>query len=135
MSKRHIQPPELFGSEKLGFSQVVTSAPGTLVFVSGQTALDRDFHTVGAGDLAAQAEQALANLGDALSAAGASPADVTSLRIYIAGYEPSHAALIGPSLGRFFSGGPPPAQTLLGVQTLAMPDLLIEIEATAVVSD
>jgi len=134
MPKRHIQPPELFGSEKLGFTQVVTSDPGTLVFVSGQTALDRDFRAVGGADLAAQAEQALANLADALSAAGASPADVTSLRIYVAGYEPAHAALLGPVLGRFFAGGPPPAQTLLGVQALAMPDLLIEIEATAVIS-
>jgi enamine deaminase RidA (YjgF/YER057c/UK114 family) len=134
MPKRHIQPPELFGSEKLGFTQVVTSDPGTLVFVSGQTAMNREFRTVGGTDLAAQAEQALANLGDALSAAGASPADVTSLRVYVAGYEPAHAAVIGPIFGRFFSDGPPPAQTLLGVQTLAMPELLIEIEATAVIA-
>jgi len=133
MTKQHIQPDDLFTSERFGFSQVVTSAPGKLVFVSGQTALDVDFKVVGGADLAAQARQALANLASALTAAGATRSDVTSLRIYVVGYEPSHAGLIAPALGEFFDDGPPPAQTLLGVQALGMPDLRIEIEATAVV--
>ena len=43
------------------------------------------------------------------------------------------ATALGPSLGRFFGDAPPPAQTLIGVQALGMPGMLVEIEATAVV--
>ena len=71
----HIQPPGLFASGQFGFTQVVTSPPGKLVFVSGQVAFDENAQVVGS-DLAAQAQQALENLGRALAAAGASPADV-----------------------------------------------------------
>ena len=132
MPLEHIQPEGLFASEPLGFTQVVTSPPGKLVFVSGQVALDENAQVVGPGDLGAQAEQALANLGRALEAVGASPADVAFLRIYIANYDPSKLAVLGPLLPKFF-GSKLPAQTLLGVQALATPDLLIELEALAVV--
>jgi enamine deaminase RidA (YjgF/YER057c/UK114 family) len=133
MSKNHIQPAELLGSERFGYTQVVTSPPGTLVFVSGQTALDRELQLVGGSDLKAQAEQALTNLGHALQAAGATPSDVTSLRIYVVDYRPEQAMALGGPLRSFFDGAPPPAQTLLGVKSLAMPGILVEIEATAVV--
>lgn len=132
MSLEHIQPAGLFASQKFGFTQVVTSPPGKLVFLSGQVAFDENARVVGGADLGAQAEQALANLGRALESAGASPADVAFLRIYIANYEPSKLAVLGPLLPKFF-GDKLPAQTLLGVQSLATPDLLIELEALAVV--
>ena len=131
MALEHIQPPGLFASGQFGFTQVVTSPPGKLVFVSGQVAFDENAQVVGS-DLAAQAQQALENLGRALAAAGASPADVAFLRIYIANYQPQHLAALGPLLPAFF-GDSLPAQTLLGVQSLATPDLLIELEALAVV--
>jgi enamine deaminase RidA (YjgF/YER057c/UK114 family) len=128
----HIQPAGLFASERFGFTQVVTSPPGKLVFVSGQVAFDENAQVVGGDDLGAQAEQALANLGRALESAGAAAADVAFLRIYIANYDPSNLAVLGPLLPKFF-GAKLPAQTLLGVQALAMPELLIELEALAVV--
>jgi enamine deaminase RidA (YjgF/YER057c/UK114 family) len=134
MAKQHIQPEGLFPSKNFGFTQVVTSPPGTQVFISGQVAWNENFELVGGSDLAAQAEQALANLGLALTSAGASAADITMLRIYVAGYTPKHAMALGPPLAAFFGGSPPPAQTLLGVETLAAPDLLIEIEALAVIA-
>jgi enamine deaminase RidA (YjgF/YER057c/UK114 family) len=130
----HIQPPELFPSDRFGFSQVVTSPPGRLVFVSGQVACDENLQLVGGADLAAQAEQALANLGAALRAVGATPADLTSLRVYVVDYEPAHAGALAPVLARFLDGAPPPAQTLLGIKALAAPGLRIEIEAFAVVA-
>ncbi len=129
----HIQPPGLFASERFGFTQVVTSPPGRLIFVSGQVAWDENLQLVGGTDLAAQAEQALANLGAALRAADATPADLTSLRVYVVDYEPRHAGVLGPVLAKFLGDAPPPAQTLLGIQALAAPGLLIEIEAMAVV--
>ena len=128
----HIQPPELFPSERFGFTQVVTAAPGRLVFVSGQVAWDENLQLVGGDDLAAQAEKALANLGAALRAAGATPADLTSLRVYVVDYEPRHAGALAPVLAKFLAGAAPPAQTLLGIKALAAPGLLIEIEAFAV---
>ncbi len=134
MSKQHIQPPDLFESSNFGYTQVVTSPPGKFVFLAGQTALGRDFKIVGENDLEAQTGAALENLRLALEAAGAQPGDVTSLRIYVPDYTAAKAGKIGPALGRFFGSAPPAAQTLIGVQALGMPELMIEIEATAVVN-
>jgi enamine deaminase RidA (YjgF/YER057c/UK114 family) len=133
MPKQHLEPPELFRSDRFGFTQVVTSPPGKLVFVSGQVAWDVELKLVGDADLAKQAEQALTNLGHALAAAGASPADVTMLRTYIVDYKPEYAGLLAPHFSRFLGGANPPASTWVGVQALAAPGLLIEIEAVAVV--
>ncbi len=71
--KQYIQPSDTFESKRFGFTQVVTSPPGKLVFVSGQVALDRDLKLVGEGDVAAQAEQALKNLGSSLVLADGEP--------------------------------------------------------------
>jgi enamine deaminase RidA (YjgF/YER057c/UK114 family) len=135
MANQHIQPPELFRSDRLGFTQVVTSPPGRQVFVSGQTAWSREHEVQGGDDLGAQATSALANLGYALSAAGAGPADVTLLRVYIVGLEPDDLPKVGAAVSAFFEGTPPPASTWIGVQALVDPRLRIEIEATAVVAD
>lgn len=133
-AKELIQPDETFDSKRFGFTQVVTSPPGRMVFVSGQVALDRDLKLVGEGDVAAQAERALLNLGHSLSAAGAAPKDVTMMRTYIVGLKPEYGATLAPHFEAFFEGRPP-ASTRVGVEALAAPGLLIEIEAIAVVSD
>jgi enamine deaminase RidA (YjgF/YER057c/UK114 family) len=130
--KQHLEPPELFRSERFGFTQVVTSPPGKLVFVSGQVAWDAELKVVGGDDLALQAQQALGNLTHALAAAGASPADVTMLRTYIVDYKPEYAGMLAPHFSRFLDGARPPASTWVGVQALAAPGLRIEIEAVAV---
>jgi enamine deaminase RidA (YjgF/YER057c/UK114 family) len=132
--KQYIQPEETFESERFGFTQVVSSPPGRMVFVSGQVAFDRDLKLVGEGDLAAQAEQALANLGASLAAAGARPEDITMLRSYIVDYDMREAAKMDPHFERFFAGKRP-ASTRLGVQALAVPGLLIEIDCVAVVPE
>jgi enamine deaminase RidA (YjgF/YER057c/UK114 family) len=131
----HIQPEGLFPSERLGFSQVVSSPPGRLVFVAGQTACDRRGRPVGGNDVAVQAKVALENLGIALAAAGAGPTDVTMLRAYIVGYTPAIAAGVAAQMATFFAGAKPPASTWIGVQALFHPDFLIEIEAVAVVPE
>jgi enamine deaminase RidA (YjgF/YER057c/UK114 family) len=132
---QHIQPDSLFPSERLGFTQVVTAAPGRLVFVSGQTACDQKGRPIGGDDVAAQAGAALENLGAALAAAGAGPGDVTMLRLYIVGYTAAIAPAVGARVAQFFSGVKPPASTWVGVQALFHPDFLVEIEAMAVVPD
>ena len=134
MSLEHLQPEGLFASQSMGFTQVVTSPPGKLVFVSGQVAWDEDMKVVGAGDLAAQATQAASNLEKALAAAGATMADLTQVRLYVVNYSPDCLGPLGPAFKALAASGKPPAQTLIGVQALATPELLIEIEAVAVVS-
>jgi len=66
------------------------------------------------------------------SHAGASPADVVRLTIYVVGYDPQSLGAIRDAGGAFFAGRDSPAATILGVQTLARPGLLVAIEATAV---
>ena len=129
----HIQPAGLFPSTRLGFTQVVTSPPGKLVFISGQVAWDSQLKLVGGDDVAAQAEKALENVDTALAAAGASRNDVTAVRVYIVDYRPEDAAKIGAPFARFFEDIEPPASTWIGVQALASPGLRIEIEVSAVV--
>ena len=134
MTKQHIQPPELFDSSRFGFSQVVSVSDETIVYVSGQTGMDANFQLVGEGDVGVQAEQAFENLRLALAAVGGVAADVTSLRIYVVDYGPASMVAIGGPVQRFFGTAKPAAQTLIGVQALGMPELLIEIEATAAIA-
>ncbi|MDJ0785641.1 MAG: RidA family protein [Myxococcota bacterium] len=135
MSNERIVPSDLYDSRKLGFSQGVSApAAGRVLYLSGQVAWDENGKTVGVGDLAAQAQQAAENVRRALSAGGASPADVTLLRAYIVNYSPEMAADVAKGIGGLFSDCEPPAQTWIGVASLASPEFLIELEATAVVS-
>jgi enamine deaminase RidA (YjgF/YER057c/UK114 family) len=134
IAKRHISPPGLFSTKRLGFTHVVTSSPGVTVYISGQTAWDADHKIVGGTDLRLQAEQSFRNLRTALEAAGASPADVVFVRLYVVNYQAKYAAVLSPMLEAFFAGSPLPASTWVGVQSLAVPDFLIEIEAIAVVA-
>lgn len=105
---------------------------GNLLFISGQVAWGPDGEVVGVGDAVAQAEQAYANLGAILDAAGASFADVVMLRTYLVNVRDREGA--GAVRRRFF-GATLPASTLVEVSALAHPDLLIEVEAVALVSD
>lgn len=136
MIKEHLNPAGLPNWSE-SFSQVVVVRTGATrtIYVSGQVSIDADNHVVGAGDLARQARVALENLAKALAAAGAKPADVVRLGIYVKDYQRDQAAVISAALRRTFVAGPMPASTWLGVSALALDELLIEIEATAVVDD
>ena len=130
--KEHLNPPELFPSLQYGFSQVVTSPPGTLIFLSGQTAWDERERIQGGGDLNAQTLHALRNVEIGLRAAGAGLEDIVSLRLYIVDHRPEKTTAITEALLETFAGGEPPASTWIGVAALAHEDFLIEIEATAI---
>jgi enamine deaminase RidA (YjgF/YER057c/UK114 family) len=126
-----LNPSTLFDARVLAYSQVMRSTGGTFIQVAGQAALDRDLQLVGAGDFAAQARQCFENLGHALAAAGAKPADVNSIRIYVVDMQAGYVPVLKQALEEFFGAALPPG-TLLGVASLAMPGLMIEVEATAV---
>ena len=87
------------------FSQVVVvrGAPISSVFVSGQVGVDAQKRLAGDGSLVAQAEQVFDNLARALESAGATLADITKLTIYVVAYQPDHAELIAPVLGKRFA--------------------------------
>jgi len=87
---------------------------------------------VGASDLAAQARRAFANVGRALAAAGAAPDQVTKITIYVVHHRPEDLPAISAARMAVF-GDHKPADTLLGVQALAEPGYLIEVDAIAVV--
>ena len=135
MPHEYIQPSQLFQSKAFGYTQVVKAQRGRALYLSGQGAFDVDFQIVGSDDVGAQTKQALENVRSGLAAAGATPADLTSLRIYVVGFASEQMGSIGAELGAFFGDADPPAQTLIGVQALGLPRMLVEIEATAVVAD
>lgn len=133
MPKQFINPDTLFPSLQYGFSQVVTSTPGKLVFMSGQVAWDAGQQIVGQGDLWAQTWQALRNVEQAVQAAGGTLEDVVSMRIYIVKEQLTSSAAIREGLRSFFPPDRPPATTWIGVESLANKAFLVEIEAIAVI--
>jgi enamine deaminase RidA (YjgF/YER057c/UK114 family) len=112
----------------------VSIAAGTrIVHVSGQTAVDVEGKVVGTTHLE-QSRVALTNLKTALDAAGATLADVAKFTIYIVDYSwAALEALISAAKEVFGESNPVTANTLVGVSALWLPELLIEVEAVAVV--
>ncbi len=133
MSIEYLQPEDLFPSSAFGFSQVVVSTGSRHIHCAGQTAWDQDMQLVGGMDLGQQMRKALENVGHTLEAAGASPADVVRIMTFVVDYRPEHAAVLGQAMAGFFEPDNLPAATLVGVQALAMPEFLVEVQATAVV--
>jgi enamine deaminase RidA (YjgF/YER057c/UK114 family) len=132
VEKKYINPDSLMTPR--GFTQVVTIAgPAKLVFISGQVAIDKEGKVVGPGDLKAQIRQAAANLKAALTAAGASAADIVKTNTYIVNYKQSDYSAMREARAALFPDGEPPASTMVGVTSLAVDGLLVEMEAIAAV--
>jgi enamine deaminase RidA (YjgF/YER057c/UK114 family) len=129
---RKVLNPETI-STRQGYSHVV-EAEGRLIFVAGQVSLDKNGDLVGKGDIELQARQAYANLEAALAAVGANFDDVVRVTTYVVDYRPEHRTVLRQIRSEHWPADPP-AATLLGVSALALPDLLVEVEATAVIAD
>ncbi|MGI9412087.1 MAG: RidA family protein [Hyphomicrobiales bacterium] len=133
MTRDVINPDDMYNSVEFGFSHAVAHRGGRTIECSGQVAWDDDRNLVGEGDLAAQAAQSFRNLKKVLAHAGATPGDVVRMRTYVVGHTPDKLAVIGPAIAEFFGDALPAANTLVGVEALALPEFLIEVEVTAVV--
>ena len=117
------------------YRQMAVATGTRTVYLAGQVARAADGAPVGPGDLAAQVEQAYVNVGAALEAVGGSFADVAKLTVYVVDWSPEKLADLGAGVSRAadaIQGDPVRPTTLLGVAALGEPDLLVEVEAVAV---
>ncbi len=101
---------------------------GDLIFVSGQASIDDDGNIVGAGDFEAQAKQTYKNLDRVLEAGGSDRSKIVKMNVYIKDMDNFTTIM---SLREEYFTPPYPAETLVEVSSLALPELAIEIEAVA----
>lgn len=116
------EPPE-------PYCQVVRA--GSLVFVAGQVALDENWQVVGLGDPLAQAEQVWRNLDRATVAAGGKVTDIVKITVFLA--DVRHAAAEMEVRARYFDKGRWPVCTQVQVANLGLPELMLEVDAFAIV--
>lgn len=133
MTRKTINPEQMYPSLQHGFSHAVRSEGSVTIHCAGQVAWDKDYNLVGGQDIGAQAKQALNNLKTVLAEAGASVADIVRMRTYVVNHTPEYLEPVGMAIGEFYGDTIPAANTWIGVQTLALPDFMIEIEVTAVI--
>lgn len=117
-------------SKPTGYTHVVTTDARKTVFISGQIGLDAQGNVQ--QGLRAQTVQVFENLKTALGSVGATFDNVVKVTTLIVNYKPEDRAILREIRSQYFSAQQPPASTLIGVQALALPELLIEIEAIAV---
>jgi enamine deaminase RidA (YjgF/YER057c/UK114 family) len=128
MAKTVINPPGM--APPSGYSYAIKQT-GTPVFISGQVALDAAGKLVGENDVAAQVEQVFQNLRTVVQAAGGSLDDVVKITIFVT--DPSYRPAVAAARQRHFKEGQYPASTYLVVSALAVPQLLVEVEAVAII--
>jgi len=125
----HINPNATFGLS----DAVAVHAPGArFIFLSGQVG----FSPTGVPeDLGEQADVAFGNVIKQLKDAGAGPEDVVKINTYIKDLDLAKAQVVGAAKNKYFTADKQPASTWVGVTGLVLPNLLVEVEAIAVVSE
>jgi len=113
-----------------GFSHIAIATGSKVVHFAGQVALDPQFGLLGGDDLGEQTKAAMRNLEIAMRAAGVGWDDIVRRTIYTV--EPTAYETITAAIDEVTGGAAHPAQTIVGITSLAVPGLLIEIECTAV---
>jgi len=131
VKKKFVNPKTLPKSGS--YSHLVIVKGGKTVYISGQVSQNAEGEIVGKGDLRSQIMQTFQNLKNALAEVGAAFSDVIKINIYVVNYREENLAVIREVRSRFVSAEKPPASTLVGVESLFHEDLLIEIEAIAVI--
>lgn len=128
-----IAPGGLADSQRLwNYSQVIVTNPGArLIEVAGTTGDDKDGNIVDPDNFEAQVERTFLNVEASLRAAGATGEDVIRVRMYVVALDAgTHWPIVNTQMRKLF-GEQGPTATLVGVQALATPDILFEMDATA----
>jgi reactive intermediate/imine deaminase len=115
-----------------GYTHIVEVTAGRPVYISGQVALDPTGALVGPGDIRAQARQVFDNLQAALQAVGAGFEHVVKLTYYLV--DATQLPVVREIRDQYVNTQQPPASTAVEVQRLVRDDLLIEVEAIAVIA-
>ncbi|MCK9510011.1 MAG: RidA family protein [Pigmentiphaga sp.] len=118
-----------------GFSHVVVTTGQTQVQVSGQVAYDASGNVVGVDDLTAQTRQVYTNISHALASVGATFQNVIKTTLFVKDLDPDKARLIRAARAPFLASERLPASTMVGVASLARPELLLEVEAVAIMTE
>jgi enamine deaminase RidA (YjgF/YER057c/UK114 family) len=132
--KKAFSNPKDLPSWRDSFSQIVEVrlAGFRQIFLSGQVAVDSNQRLVGGKNLKKQAEKAFDNVRVALGHARADARDVVKVTIYVKNYRQSYAVTIRKAFRKVFPHPELPAANWIGVQSLAVPGALIEVEVTAI---
>ena len=131
-----ISPADVYELRDAGgrtYPQVIRTTGGAQVHLSGMVALDADGAVIGRGDMAVQAATAYANVGRALAATGATPADVVSCTVFATDLD-TYREFGAPVAAEFF-GDARPVSTVVEVSRLADPRYLLEVQAIAHLAD
>src|SRR5262245_27487786 len=130
-SARFLNPATMH--RPIGYTHVVETRAGRTIYISGQVALDTACNLVGLGDLQAQATQVFNNLAAALAAVGASFDHVVKFTYFL--LDISQIPIVRAVRDQYVNTQQPPASSAVEVRRLFRDDVLIEVEAIAVVPD
>ena len=116
------------------YSQAIRTAPGELLFIAGQVAVDLDGNPVGIGDVAAQTRQVFENIGGVLEGVGANFSHVVEFTTYVVGRDSVQGFIEGRTevFPTIFPDGDYPPNTLLVIDGLVREEFLVEVSAVAV---
>ena len=132
MDVERVNPEGLFKLD--AFSQIVTADQvGKVAYIAGQGGFDADFQLIGPGDLHAQTVQAFRNLRTAVESVGGRVENIVSSTMYVVDMTPEKVEIFGRAMAEALDGEafPPNASSMIGVQGLAAPGMLVEISAIA----
>jgi enamine deaminase RidA (YjgF/YER057c/UK114 family) len=130
MAVQLVRAHRLYGGVPYAYASVAEA--GALVFTAGACPLDENETVVGVGDIRRQARQVMANLTEALAAAGAALTDVLKTTVYVASDDRGDLVAAWDVVRAAFGEHDAPS-TLLGVTTLGYRDQLVEVEAVALI--
>lgn len=134
MRKQYFNPKEL-NTPRFYTHAVTVQGDAKFIHVSGQVSYDRAGVVFGKGDLRAQCEQVFKNLTHALRAAGAGWDDVVKMNGYMVGMHHEAVDTYRGVRARYLKADRLPASTLIGIERLVEPDLLLEVEVVAAVPE
>lgn len=129
MSRKNINPEKIH--DPIGYTHVTIPKGNKIIFLSGQVPWDKDLNVVEVDDLEKQTNMVYKNIEHALNEVGATWEHIVKTTIYTT--QPTEYEIFGGVTAKFFGNTSPPAQTIVGVTGLALPEFLIEIEAIIVI--